>query len=99
MTINIPKGGGNTGHCHQEQERPSEEQQDRSHQCPKHYDIVSIQHDSQIATDLLQQNFHQEFAIDLIACSDSLAHSTTTAKNNRLFRPPPHQPLHSVLRI
>jgi hypothetical protein len=97
MTINIPKQSSNTSHCHQDQGK--EEQQDRSHQCPKHYDIVSIQPDSQIASDLIQQNFNHGFAIALIAFSDSLARSATTATNNRVFRPPPHQSLHSVLRI
>jgi hypothetical protein len=99
MTIDIPKESNHTSHCHQGQEQPKEEQQDRSHQCSKHYDIVSIQPDSQIASDLIEQNFNQGFEIALIAFSDLLAHSTTTAKDDSLFRPPPHQPLHSVLRI
>lgn len=91
-----PKGGSNAGHCHRDREK--EEEQDRSHQCPEHYDIVSIQPDSQIASDLIEQNFNQGFGIASIAFSDLSAHSTT-GKNDRLFRPPPHQPLQSVLRI
>jgi hypothetical protein len=98
-TIKSPKQSNHTGHCHRGQEQPKGEQQDRSHHCPKHYDIVSIQPDSQITSDLIQQNFIQGFETALITFSDSSAHSITEARHNNLFRPPPHQALHSILRI
>ena len=94
-----PKPSHDTGHCHGDQGQPKEEQRNRSHDCPKHYDLVSIQPDSQITSDLLQQNFIQGWETALTAFSDSLAYSTTEASNSSPFRPPPHQSLHSVLRI
>jgi hypothetical protein len=98
-TIKSQKQSNNTSHCHQDQEQPKEEQQNRSHDCPEHYDIVSIQPDSQITSDLIQQNFIQGFETALTASSESLAYSAATARNSSLFRPPPHQSLHSILRI
>jgi hypothetical protein len=94
-----PKQSQRTGHCHGEQEQPKEDQQNRSHDCPKHYDIVSIQPDSQITSDLLQQNFIQGWETALTAFSDSPAYSTTGARNSSLFRPHPDQSSHSILRI
>jgi hypothetical protein len=96
-TIKSPKQSNPTSHCHGDQGK--EEQQKRSHDCPEHYDIVSIQPDSQITSDLIQQNFIQGFETALTAFSDSLCYSTATATNSSLFRPPPHQSLHSILRI
>jgi hypothetical protein len=94
-----PKRSHHTGHCHGDQEQPKEERQNRSHDCPKHYDIVSIQPDSQITSDLLQQNFIQGWETALTAFTDSLASSATGVKDSSLFRPPPHQSSHSILRI
>ncbi len=97
--IKSPKQSQNTGHCHGDHQQPKKEQQNSSHDCPKHYDLVSIQPDSQITSDLLQQNFIQGWESALTAFSDSLAYPATRARDSGLFRPPPHRRLHSILRI
>jgi hypothetical protein len=96
--VKSPVRSHQTGHCHGDQEQPKE-RQNRSHDCPEHYDIVSIQPDSQITSDHLQSNFTQGWEIALTAFSDSLAYSTSRARNSIPFKPPPHQSLHSILRI
>jgi hypothetical protein len=97
--VENPKQSHRTSHCHGDQGQPKEEQQHRSHDCPEHYDLVSIQPDSQITSELLQQNFIHGWETALTAFSDSLVYSTSRARNSILFKPPPHQSLHSILRI
>jgi hypothetical protein len=97
--IKSTRQSDHTSHCHRGQEESKDESRNHSEHCPKHENIVSLQPDSPIKSELRQQHFIQILDIALISFSGSLAHSTTSVKNKTLFRPPPPQSSSTVLRI
>ncbi|MBO0721665.1 MAG: hypothetical protein J2P41_12630, partial [Blastocatellia bacterium] len=82
-SVYSPKQGNYTSHCHRNKEAPPESPKDDGHNhsphCPKHNELVSLQPDSQLTTDLIQQNIIQSFEAGLFLFGDSPAQTTAEA--------------------